>query len=322
MLRFRLGRLTPKEGEYDVVIVGGGPAGLTAAIYCSRYRLKTLVVTDVPGGRNLSSAGYIENYPGLKRVRGPELAKMLVEHAVEAGAQIETDVVIDIKRLEDGRFEVLTQSGARYVAKAVIIAVGASTKRAGIPGEEKFVGRGVSYCASCDAPFFKDKKVAIIGFGNEAANEALLLAEYASKVYLICKLPKLGADPAYEEKIASNTKIEVLPNTRPKEILGDTKVKAIKVITADGTEKTLEVDGVFIAEGNIPTNFLKKLGLELDEEGYVIVKPDQSTNIKGIFAAGDITTASNKFRQIITAAAEGAIAAKTAYTYIKTQTKT
>ena len=307
-----------KKKDYDIIVVGGGAAGITAAIYSARYNLKTLLITENIGGQ-MTEAGYIENYPGFKSILGPDLANKFYEHLTTYNVDVELDNVTDIVRDGNNVFNVRTGKNVVYKAKAVILAVGVRKRRLRVPGEDEYSGKGVSYCAPCDAPLFRGKVVAVIGGGNSAANAALLISEYASKVYIIHRRSQFRAEPIYVDKMRNNPKIEFILNAKVKLIGGG---KTVEYIVLDDGRK-INVNGVFIEIGaEPPTEFFKKLGLETDDEGYVKVKPDQSTNISGMFAAGDCTTNSMKFKQIATAIGEGALAAWSAREYILRTFKT
>ena len=301
---------------YDTVIVGGGPAGLTAAIYAARYMLDTLIITEEIGGQ-IAEAGWVENYPGFPRILGSELVKRFVEHVRRYKVPIILDSVVNVRR-EGDLFLVETKRGVAYRAYTVILAVGVKRRRLNVPGEAELRGRGVSYCAPCDAPLFRDKIVAVVGGGDSAASAALLLAEYASKVYMIHRRDKLRAQPIYVKLLNENPKIEIVYNKQVARIIGSDKVEAVELKDREtGETSILRVDGVFVEIGSEPPKDLaEKIGLETDEEGYIKVGPDQSTNIPGIFAAGDCTNAMNKYKQVITAAAQGAVAADSAYNYL------
>lgn len=301
---------------YDLIIIGAGPAGLAASIYASRYKINHLVIGREPGGQ-ANEAHKVENWPGTPSISGFELLQKMREHAEKLGAKIVTDSVSAIAKEVD-TFKVTT-SLSQYQAKNIILALGMEYRKLGIPGEARFKGKGVSYCPTCDAAFFKDKVTAVIGGGNAAGSAALLLAEYVDKVYIIYRGEKLKVDPVYEERILGNKKVEVIYNTNVKEIKGDKAVEKIVLDKNYQNKNELEVQGVFIEIGSEPEMELtKQLGVETDEQGFIKVNPDQSTNVSGIYAAGDVTTGSNKMRQILTAAAEGAIAAGSVY--IKLQT--
>ena len=303
---------TAREREYDVIVVGGGPAGITAAIYLARYLLKTLLITKSIGGKILHTY-IVENYPGFKSIESYKLIKYFEEHIRSYNVPILIDEVTDIVK-HNQLFKVSTRNNGEFVSKAVILAIGVEKRRLNVPGEKEFIGKGVSYCAVCDAPLFKGKEVAVIGGGDSAVTSALLLSRYATKVYLICKESKLIAQPILIERLKKTKNIYIILNDEVIEINGRDRVECIKLKSG----RALGVSGVFIEVGlEPPIEFLRKLGLKLTSEGYVEVKPDQSTNIAGLFAAGDITNACNNFKQIITAAAQGAIAAKSAYEYLQ-----
>lgn len=304
------------EKTYDVVVVGGGPAGLTAALYATRYMLSVIVVTEKIGGQ-MAEAGWIENYPGIPRIMGPELAKRFEEHVRKYNVPIVMDRVVDIVR--DGEsFVVKTVSGVELRGRTIILALGVKKRRLGVPGELEFAGRGVSYCAPCDAPLFRGKRVAVVGGGDSAASAALLLAEYADKVYIVHRRDQLRAQPLYRKLLSENPRIEILYNRIVKRIDGDKVVKKIILENrVNGQTEELNVDGVFIEIGvEPPTEFAKKLGLEVDDRGYIKVRDDMSTNVPGIFAAGDCTNALGGVKQIVVAAAMGAVAATSAYRYL------
>lgn len=301
---------------YNLIIIGAGPAGLAASIYASRYKVDHIVIGKEPGGQAVE-AHKIENWPGTVSISGFELTQKMREHAEKLGAKIVMDSVSNISP-EGNLFSVTTHT-ARYRAKNIILALGMEYKKLSIPGEEEFKGRGVSYCPTCDAAFFKDKIVAVAGGGNSAASAAQLLSEYASKVYIIYRGEKLKIDPAYLENFAKNDKIEIIYNTNIKEIKGNQAVEKIILDKEHNGKIELDVQGVFVEIGSEPgVELTKQLGVNTDEQGFIIVNPDQSTNIAGVYASGDATTGSNKMRQVLTAAAEGAIAAASVYKRLQT----
>ena len=305
-------------GEYDVIIIGAGPAGYTAGIYATRFGLRTLLIGKEPGGQT-SEAYEIDNYPGFLSINGVELMNKFKEHAELLGVEIVLfDEAKEIEK-EGGHFVIKTSQGKTYRSRSLVLATGSRKRRLGIPGEEKFRGRGVSYCATCDAAFFKDKTVGVIGGGNSAVRAAILLAEHARKVYLVYRRAKenMRAMPFWIRKAEKNKKIEMVFRAKPKEIVGSEKVESV-IFEQDGEELRLEMDGVFIEIGSEPANELaRSLGVKLDERGRIMVKPDMSTSVKGVFAAGDVTSGSNYFDQIVTACSEGAIAAESAYHHLK-----
>ncbi len=319
-MSFRLRISGPaQEEEYDVIVVGAGPAGLSAALYSARYRLKTLLIGETIGGQ-LANAGIVDDYPGLIEVEASELVQRFVKHVSKHGVPVVRDRVENIKREVDF-FKIYTRGGRTYRSRAVIIAVGLERKKLGVPGEAEFAGRGVSYCTVCDVPFFKGKRIVIVGGGNAGVTGAIHAVGYASKIYLVTRGDKLRAFPVYVETLNKyRDRVEIILNSTVVEIGGDKEVKyaVIKNLRTGETRK-VEVEGVFIEIGNQPpTDFFKKIGLEVDEKGLIDVKPGGYTNIEGIFAAGDCAGGKNKYyyQQVITSAAEGAIAADAAFKWI------
>lgn len=299
---------------YDLIIIGAGPAGLGASIYASRYKLNHLVIGSEIGGQ-VVEAWEIENYAGLEKISGKELMDRFRKQTEDLGGKIMQGIVTNVKKNDSG-FEVFSQDGKSYQAKAIILALGMKPRQLNVPGEEKFVGKGVSYCATCDAMFFRSRDVAVIGGGDSAATAAIHLTEFANKVCLLYK-KAYTFEPAWEEQIKNNPKIELIYCTAVKEVRGDQKVTSIAYDTPEG-EKELPVQGVFIEVGTMPgVAIARELGVKLDEQNYIIVDQTQSTNIENVYAAGDVTTGSNKFRQIITAVAEGAVAAGSVYRKLK-----
>jgi len=316
--KFRLAPMGSVKKKYDVIVVGAGPAGLSAALYSARFSLQTAIIAEVLGG-TLTDAGIIDDYLGIPNIRGPDLARKFEEHVRNYGVDVVQDRVIDVRKIGDA-FRIKCVNTGEYEGRAVILAVGSVRRKLKVPGEQEFSGRGVSYCAVCDAPLFRGKAVAVVGGGNSALQSALLVASYASRVYLIHRRSTFRAFPVYVDLIKNNPKIEPVLNSVVIEVGGTKTVEWVRIRDVNTSEeRKLEVSGVFIEVGSEPPkNFFRNIGLEVDERGYVIVKPDQSTSIPGIFAAGDCTsgTCKKKFDQIITAAAEGAIAALSAYEYL------
>lgn len=306
------------EEIYDCVVVGAGPAGLTAAIYLARFGLKTIIVTNDVGGK-MAIAPLVDDYPGLPETRGAKLANLFEQHVKKFGVEIAAgNPMVDLVKKED-LWCVKTVNEDMFCGYSVIIAIGCEKRKLGVPGEDRLIGRGVSYCAVCDAPFFKDKIVAVVGGGDSALSSAFHLASFARTVYLIHRRNKFKAFEAYVKKVMSEPKIVKIMNSNVVEIIGSDRVEAVKIRTSVGDEKLLNIDGIFIEIGSEPPKeLLKKIGLELDEHGYIAVKPDMSTNLPGIFAAGDVAGGVHKtrFEQIVVAAAEGAIAAYSAYQYL------
>jgi len=303
---------------YDLIIIGAGPAGLTASIYASRYQIKHLVIGAQLGGA-MVWASQIENYPGFKKITGLELANKIVKQTKELGGEIKLTEVIKLTKLTKEIFSIKTSNNQVLQAKTLIIATGTKRQELRIPGEKEYLGRGVSYCTTCDAAFFKDKKVAVVGGANAAAMGALHLAELAKKVYLIYRKKPLRADPIWVERATKNQKIEIIYESNVVEILGDgNKVTGINLDKSYQNQDKISLNGVFIEIGGVPgTDLAKSLGIEMDEKGFVKVEPDISTNIPGVFAAGDITNLHGELQQIVTACAEGATAAYNVYKYLQ-----
>jgi len=301
---------------YDLIIIGAGPAGLTASIYASRYQIKHLLIGSRLGG-TMVWASMIENYPGFELITGADLAQKMMAQVKKLGVEIKNTGVLEIKQKEN-IFELKTENDEVYEAKALIIATGTQRQKLNIPGEADYLGKGVSYCATCDAAFFKEKTVAVVGGSNAAVTSALHLADLAQKVYLIYRKRPLRADPIWQERAQKNAKVEIIYETNIMGILGDEqKVTALKLDKTYQQNEQLKVDGLFIEIGGQPgTELMKPLGVELNKEGYLKVKPDMSTNVVGIFAAGDVANAFGEFRQIVTATSEGALAANSVYRFL------
>lgn len=298
------------ENSFDVVIVGGGAAGLTAAIYASRYGLKTLVFSDSFGG-TITSAHKVCNYPGFMEISGMEWSEKVIAQVQSLGVDVNFEKVMAIDKKEK---EFVVDSDQRTVkAKKIILAIGRSRRKLGIDREEELTGKGISYCATCDGGFYKEKVVGVIGGSDAAVTSALLLADIASKVYLIYRKEELRAEKAWVDLVKANPKIETLYKAEVVELLGQEKLEAVKL----NTEKQLKLDGLFIEIGSVPnTELLSKLNLSLDENKFIIVDKEQKTNVSGIFAAGDVTNASD-LKQLITAASQGAVAAYHCYLDLK-----
>lgn len=302
---------------HDLIIIGAGPAGLSAAIYCSRYKLDFIVIGGELGGRT-NETHLIENYPGIPSIKGFELGQRFTEHARSLGATIVQELVKEIKKTEEG-FSVVTDNNT-YSAKNVLFALGSEYRKLNIAGEKEFRGKGVSYCATCDGPFFRNKRVVVVGGGNSAAGAALMLSDYASEVLIFYRGQELKFLPTYLDQIKKNSKIKISCCTNLKEIKGENVVKSVVLDVPFEGQQEVPVDGVFIEVGSEPSvEMLIPLGIEMNEKHFILTNPDQSTNVPGFFAAGDVTTNSNGFRQIITAASEGAIAALSIYEKVKAE---
>lgn len=301
---------------YDVIIIGGGPAGAAAGVYSVRKKLKTLIITDSFGGQSLVSNS-IENWIGVKKMTGLELAKMLEEH-VRAYENVEIKMperVVSVKKVSNG-WEVATDKDGVYQSKTLIIASGGKRRRLEIPGEDKFEGRGVSYCSTCDAPIFKDKIVAIIGGGNSGLEAMIDLFPYASKLYLIECRPELVGDSSTQEEVRKSPKVTIINNADTQEILGDKFVSGLKYLDKnDNQVKELKVEGIFVEIGSVPNSeFIKDL-VDTNQAGEIIVDHKTgATTHPGIFAAGDVTDGIYKQNNI--SAGDAVAAALSAYNYL------
>jgi len=300
---------------YDTIIIGSGPAGLTAAIYAGRAELKTLVIAGVKYGGQLMDTTIIENYPGFPEgINGPELIERMIAQAQKFNAQIIFEDALKVE-LKDKIKKVYTLE-KEYWAKTVILALGANPRKLNVTGEEKLWGKGVSACAVCDGALFKNKQVAVVGGGDSAMEEASFLTNFASKVYLIHRRDSFRAAAFMQKKVLNNPKIEILYNSEIQEVIGIDKVEALKIINNQNqTSQILKVDGLFLAIGHIPNTQIFQGQLELDSDGYIIVKNDVETSIEGVFASGDIKD--KAYKQIVTAVSGGAIAALMANKYLK-----
>ena len=296
--------------NYDLIIIGGGPAGLTAAIYAQRYKLKTAVFSKTIGGI-AATAHKILNYPSYEEVKGFELMKKFIDHAKNFGADMIYNEVLSVKKSKTG-FIVSTKKG-NYTCKKILLAMGTVRRKLDVPGEAGLLGKGVSYCATCDSTFFKDKTVAVVGGSDAALTAALLLAEFATKVYIIYRKPSFfRAEPSWIELVEKDKKIEPIFNEEVVKIKGEAKIESVDLKSG----KKLELDGIFIEIGSFPKlDFLANLKIKQDKTGYIETDKYQRTSSPGVYAAGDITN--DVLKQIITASGEGAVAAYSIYQEIK-----
>jgi len=307
------------KNMYDTAIIGAGVAGLAAAMYAGRLNLKTVILsatsgTELPVGGVITLTDTVENYPGFKHLTGQELAQKLEEHASAYDIEIKEEKAADIIKDKAG-FVVKTEKSA-YHTKTIIFATGTKWKELPMKGAKEFKNKGVHYCALCDGAIFKDKIVAVVGGSDTAAKEALLLAQYGKKVYIIYRGGKIRPEPVNAKLIEKNKKIKIITNTNIVEILGDKFVnKAILDKEYNGS-KELKLNGIFGAIGHIPLSGLAvKLGVKVNDKKEIIIDRDSKTNVKGVFAAGDVVDSG--FKQAITGVAEGVIAAHSAYAYVK-----
>lgn len=304
-----------EEKIYDVIIIGAGPAGMTAAVYTSRGSLATLMLErGIPGGQ-MANTEEVENYPGFETILGPELSTKMYEHAKKFGAEYAYG---DVSKIIDGEeYKIIKAGSKEYKTRSIIITTGAEYKKMGIPGERELGGRGVSYCAVCDGAFFKQKNLIVVGGGDSAVEEGVYLTRFADKVTIVHRRGELRAQKILQDRAFANEKVDFIWNHTLKEIHDkDGKVGSVTLVsTVDGSEQEVQADGVFIYIGMVPlTAPFKNLGI-LNEQGYVVTNDKMETSVEGIFAAGDVRD--KTLRQIVTATGDGSIAAQTAQHYVE-----
>lgn len=304
-----------EEKIYDVVIIGAGPAGMTAAVYASRANLSTIMIErGIPGGQ-MANTEEVENYPGFDTILGPELSTKMFEHAKKFGAEYAYGDVSEIINGED--YKIIKAGSKEYKTRSIIITSGAEYKKMGIPGEKELGGRGVSYCAVCDGAFFKQKNLIVVGGGDSAVEEGVYLTRFADKVTIVHRRDQLRAQKILQDRAFANEKVDFIWNNTIKEINEkDGKVGSVTLVnTVDGTEQEVQADGVFIYIGMIPlTAPFQNLGI-LNEQGYIVTNDKMETSVKGIFAAGDVRD--KMLRQIVTATGDGSIAAQSAQHFVE-----
>ncbi|MCB5266237.1 MAG: thioredoxin-disulfide reductase [Candidatus Cloacimonetes bacterium] len=316
MLNFsvNLGSDADSSIVYDLIIIGGGPAGLTCGLYAARYKLRTLMIEKAPmTGGQLTTTEWVENYPGFPEpVLGAKLAKDMENQAKLFGLEIEYEDVLKVDLAP--KIKELVTAENTWKARTILIATGSSPRRLGVPGEQEYSGKGVSYCATCDGPFYPDKTVAVIGGGNSAFEESLFIAKYAAKIHIIHMLDKFQADQILIDKVKANPKIELITNTVVTEF--DFEKEPRKVLLKNnktGESSELVVDGAFVFIGAIPNTKLFEGQLDLDD-GYIVTDRDHSTSQDGVFAAGDVEA--KVLRQVATAVGDGALAAYKIHKYL------
>ncbi len=297
---------------YDIIIVGAGPAGLTAAIYARRADKKVLVLEAKAYGGQIINTLDIENYPTEEHISGFDFATKLYNQAKNLGAEIEFERVLSIK--DSDKEKVVLTSENSYKTKAIIIATGSENKKLGLLNEEELIGKGISYCATCDGAFYKNKVVAVVGGGNTALEDALYLSDIAGKVYLIHRRDSFRGEESTLSRLKTKGSVEFVLNHVIEKLNADKKIKSIEIADKDGNLKTLEVDGLFVAVGRVPENQAFSKLIDLDESGYIVAGEDCHTNIDGIYVAGDNRT--KNLRQLVTAVSDGAIAATEAIKFI------
>ena len=305
-----------KQFVYDHVIIGAGCAGASGAMYAARMNLKTVMIAQLPGGL-ITTTHIVENWPGIISISGPDLASNLLQHAQAFGVELKNELVTEISKAlsntpagKQSGYIVKTASNT-YYAKTVLIATGTKHKTMDVPGEKEFTNKGVSYCALCDGAFFKGKTVAIVGSGDSAAKEALLMTQFCPKVYILIRGKALKAEPVNLDRIQKNPKIEVIYGDRITEVVGTKNVEKVKM--ASGRE--IELQGIFVAIGHLPLSELaEKVGITLNDKKEIIINRQSETNLPGIFAAGDVCD--TRFKQAITGSAEAVTAAFYASDYL------
>ncbi|WCK52963.1 thioredoxin-disulfide reductase [Aneurinibacillus sp. Ricciae_BoGa-3] len=299
---------------YDLVILGGGPAGLSAGVYAGRAGLKTVIVEKGLIGGQLQNTEDVENYPGIRKTTGPELSEVMGAHPKDFDVEEKYGEVQSLQLT--GEYKIVDLGKEKLTTRAILIATGATPRKLGVPGEAELSGRGVSYCAICDGAFFKNKELLVIGGGDSAVEEGNFLTRFASKVTIVHRRDKLRATPILQQKAMDNPKVDFVWNHAVESIEGGRKVETVVLRnTVDGSKQTVKADGIFIYVGLNPnTDFLKESSI-LDEHGYIVTNEEMETSIPGVFAAGDVRQ--KKLRQIITAASDGAIAAMNIYEYIE-----
>jgi thioredoxin reductase (NADPH) len=301
--------------KFDVIIVGGGPAGLAAGLYAARMNLSAVLVERGPLGGQLLNTELIEDYPGFESILGGELAVRMGDHARKFGLDVrEFESVAEVDVEPDGTKLVRMESGAELRAPALILAAGGLPRRLDVHGEGELAGRGVSYCAVCDGAFFKGEELAVVGGGDAAIEEADFLTRYASKVYVIHRRDHFRAQPVLQQRARTNPKIEFVLNAQVREIVGERKVQAVRYVQ-NGEQKELAVGGVFIFVGFLPNSGLLKAHAEHDEAGYLLTNRDMQTSIEGLWAVGDVRSQLTK--QIATAVGDGTTAAVAASQYVE-----
>jgi len=298
---------------YDLIIVGGGLAGMTAAIYAARKEMNFIIISPEFGGE-ISNTPVVENWPGIKSIRGMELAQNYVDHMKSLNVKIIEDAVTEIKK-EGENFTVNTYGGS-FSTKTIIWATGSKYRELKVPGEQELKGRGVTYCSTCDGPLYKNKTVAVVGAGNNGLTSAIYMAAIANKVYLINKNPKLKGDAILSEALLKSPKVEIINNSRVKQINGEKKVTSA-IITIGDAEKELALDGVIINVGYTPITDPIKDIVELDPFGYLAVDQKNMTKVPGFFATGDVVN--NPYKQLVISASDGCKAALGAFDYLATK---
>lgn len=301
----------------DVLIIGIGCAGYTAAIYCARYKLTVKIIGGEEGGMGMSAAE-VGNWPGDIEVAGPDLMERYKQHATSFDTVDHKIGWVKSVKKEGDHFVAEIDGGETIEAKTVLFATGSNKRHLGVPGEDEFSGKGVTYCATCDAFFYKGKDVAVIGGGDSAVEGAAIVAQVANKVYLVHRRDSFRAEPFWVDKVHEKDNVEFVLERNMVEVLGDEKVTAIKLDKEYNGSDEIKVDGVFIEVGSLPaTSLCKEMGCELDDKGFMKVDAGMHSSIEGVFGAGDVTNGSNHFAQFATAAGEAAVASNSIFNYLQ-----
>ena len=314
---------------YDIIVIGGGPAGLTAGIYARRSNKTVLVIEKETFGGQITFSPCVENIPGFTSLSGNEFAEKLTEQAIFQGVEFEFGTVNHVEKAmvklseeaanepegKHSRFLVTTEEGGSFEGRSVILATGAKHRKLGLPKEENFIGNGISFCAVCDGAFYKDQTVGVVGGGNSALVEAVLLADLVRKLYIFQDMPYLTADAKLVDSLMAHENVEVLTNCRVTGYAGEDEFSGVTVRTSDGTEKAFELNGLFIAIGLVPQNEAFQALVDLDGRGYAASGEDTKTKTSGVFVAGDCRA--KRIRQVTTAAADGAVAAMQAVDFLE-----
>jgi len=313
----------PDSGNtiYDIAIIGSGPAGLTASIYASRYKLSNIIFGKVLGGE-ITGAHKVCNFPGFTDISGVDLGMKMYEHAKSLGGEYTAESIKDIKK-ENNMFVLISETGKEYLSKTVIIATGTNRNKLNLPNEKYYLGKGLSYCCTCDGMFFKNKIVAVIGGSSAATMAASMLSDIAKKVYIIYRGTQLRGDKTWIDDVLDRKNVEIIYTTVITALEGKDKLERIKLSKPYNDSEYLDVDGIFVEIGSEPSiDIPSKLGVELDEKGFIKVLANQSTNINGVWAAGDCTNSMDNFKQVVVACAQGSVASNSIYSYLATKEKT
>ena len=303
------------NNHYDAIIIGAGPAGLTAGIYLSRARVKTLILNEGTVGGQMVLTHEIANYPGVESISGYQLAMIMKKQAVSFGCEIKSNIIVKDIDTGDKIKSIILSDGTKYTSDAIIITTGGRSRTIGVPGEEKLKGRGISYCATCDGDFFTDKEIVVVGGGNSALEEAVSLTKYASKVTIVHQFDHFQALQHYVDEAKKNPKIQYIMESTIDAFHGDEKLESVDIKNLKtGEVYNFKTDGTFVFIGYVPNTESLKGKVDLNQWGEIIIKPDMSTSVEGVFAAGDSIT--KRFRQVTTAVSDGTIAALAASAYI------